>query len=91
MIAIVGLIASLISIFVFLTGAGSLPGLVKRPQPVQQTPIARPIKPAPKSTSPGDAVVAPIKNSVNWAAGRLKPRKHSEPSAPNPMTDPSPH
>ena len=83
LIALVGLIASVISIIAFLTGANSLPSIMKKPE---RTPPAitnptmlqgPPVVTEKKKPSPGDAVTAPLKNGINWAAGRLKIRKPS--------------
>lgn len=89
-VAIVGLVASLLSIFAFVTGAQSIPGLSKKPEPkpdpvviIQRDPVAVPIVKSPPPT-PGDKIVAPIKNGVNWATGRLKPRSHSTTAQPPP-------
>lgn len=86
-IAIVGLVASLISIFAFLTGAQSIPGIVRKPEPkptptiiVQNAPVAVP--PA-KVDTPGDKGAAPLKNLVNWTAGRFKKPSHKDVKAPD--------
>ncbi len=86
--ALLGLTASVIAIFGFLTGIGSLPSLVKKPEPsasskievhVHNPPVVVPPK---KETSVGDVVVAPVKNGVDWAAKRLTPRKRTSTKAP---------
>jgi hypothetical protein len=61
--AIVGLIASLIAIFAFVTGVGSLPGLVKKPPPPPvQTPTVAPASKASHSTKLGlGTLTGPVK------------------------------
>ena len=81
MIALVGLIASVISIIAFLTGANSLPSIMKKPErtpPAITNPsmgLNQPVVTEKKKSSPGDAVTAPLKNGINWLAGRAKIRK----------------
>ena len=79
-IAIVGLIASIISILAFVTGASSLPSVLRKTEP-KPAPIMNPSMPAPvlekKKPTPGDLLTAPLRNTVNWGVGRLTPRRHS--------------
>ena len=75
-IAVVGLLASLISIYAFVTGTSTL---APRPKPnpivVQQTPaVQTPPTPPNKQDTLGDKATAPIKNGVNWIGSRLKIR-----------------
>jgi len=90
-IAIVGLIASILSILAFLTGANSLPSMMKKPEPkppalTNPTMMGAPVV-EKKKASPGDVVTAPARNFVNWTAGRLKVR-HSANSS-NSATKPA--
>ena len=74
-IAIVGLIASLISIFAFLTGSSSIASH-SQPAPIvviqkEKVPVPVLVR-EPKVDTPGDKLVAPVKNGVNWIGGRIK-------------------
>ena len=96
LVPFVGLVASLISIFAFLTGASSLSGMVKKPAPQPQPqfvlippdPTQLEAKPKPdQRKTPGDMATAPIKNAVNWGVGRITPR-HPSRKAETPAATP---
>ncbi len=85
-IAIVGLVASLISIFAFLTGAQSIPGIVNKPAPRQvveapkapDAPKTTPIEEPKKDKTIGHVVTAPVASVINGVSRALTLPKHAK-------------